>query len=207
MEAASPGGVHVGNRGGRGTRARSGRRVRQPGGRAAAAAARSPAAGRPFLRYAPGGARFACSWLSPPQSRAPGGLEGKPGHRFADASRSARPGLGVRKAAPGSLRGRAGARGAAGGGDSGGPAALASCAYKSGAARGGGGRRGPAASAPRFARGVDISPDSRGVPWPALPGTQPPAGGGGGGWRLRGWATEGAHPRAGGRDAAGMNFA
>lgn len=56
-------------------------------------------------------------------------------------------------------------------------------------------------------QGVDILQDSRDVRSPALPGTPPPGGGGGGGWRLRGLAKEGAHPRAGGRDAAGINFA
>lgn len=175
------------------------RPTRPTAGREAAA---RPAAGRPFPRDAPGGARCACSGLSPPRSRAPGGLEGKPGHRFADAARGVRPGLGGRQRR-GAGRGRPGARGAAGGGDSGGRATLAASAYKSGVAGERGALRRPPLGAPR----VDIFLDSRDVPSPALPGTPPPAGGGGGGWRLRGWAKEGAHPRAGGRDAAGMNFA
>lgn len=134
------------------------RPTRPTAGREAAAAA-SPAAGRPFPRYAPGGARFACSGLSPPRSRAPGGLEGKPGHRFADAARSVRPGLGGRQRR-GAGRGRPGARGAAGGGDSGGRATLAASASKSGVAgeRGAGGAlRRPPLCAP----GVDIFLDSR----------------------------------------------
>lgn len=73
----------------------------------------------------------------------PGGLEGKPGHRFADAARSGRPGPGVRQR-PGAGRGGPGARGARRGGDSGVRATLASYAYKSGVA--GEGRRGPGCS-------------------------------------------------------------
>ena len=166
---------------------------------AAGATAAGRAAGRPFPRGAPGGARMACSRPPPPPRES---------DRRAGRMRNQVTGWQTRRGgAPGPEEGRgrepAGRAGPRGGDSAAGPRSLPAPikVERPGlAAR-------PRLRPPLCARGVDILQDSRDVPSPALPGTPPPGGGGGGGWRLRGLAKEGAHPQAGGRDAAGINFA
>lgn len=140
---------------GRGTPSRSGRHFSQPaecqeGARQGAsgasrvtreATAAGCEAGRPFPSCAPGGAGFACSWLSPPRESTAGraGGETRSPVRRRIAERAPRA---WRNSARGAGRGGPGALGAGRGGDSCARATLASYAYKSGVAEEG--RRGPA---------------------------------------------------------------